>query len=139
MDIRKSYDELSTIPSFEERYEYLKLSGQVGFDTFGHDRYMNQMFYRSVEWQQVRNFVIARDNACDLGCPDRPIYGRVYVHHINPISKEDIEQGNYEMLLDPNNLICVSQETHNAIHYGSFDLIRHEEIERRPNDTCPWK
>lgn len=133
-----SYEELIGLQTFEERYNYLKLDGQVGFDTFGYDRYMNQDFYRSAEWKAVRNYVIARDNGCDLACSDRPIFGRIYVHHITPISQNDIIYST-EKLLDPNNLVCVSQETHNAIHYGSFENIpKNTIIERKPNDTCPW-
>lgn len=134
----RSYNELIQFQTFEERFNYLRLIGQVGFDTFGNDRYMNQMFYQSAEWRHVRNFVITRDNGCDLGCPDRPIFGTIYVHHINPITKEDIERSDYSKLLDPNNLICVSFDTHNAIHYG-VDLAKPLFAERKPNDHCPWK
>lgn len=139
MKTKKSYHELSKLESFEDRYNYLKLDGAVGFDTFGHDRYMNQMFYKSKEWKDVRNYVMFRDNCCDLGIQNKPIYGRVYIHHINPITKNDIKNS-AENLLNPDNLICVSFETHNAIHYGSFESIpQNEIIERKPNDTCPWK
>lgn len=136
---KKSYHELSKLESFEDRYNYLKLDGFVGFDTFGHDRYMNQMFYKSKEWKAIRNYVMFRDKCCDLGIQNKPIYGKVYIHHINPITKNDILHS-ADNLLDPDNLICVSFETHNAIHYGSFESIPNNEIkERKPNDTCPWK
>ena len=132
------YHELMSLKTFDERFKFLQLHGQVGFDTFGFDRYMNQDFYRSAEWKRVRAFVITRDNGCDLACPDRPIYGRIYIHHIVPITQEDIIYST-DKLLDPNNLICVSQETHNAIHYGDLSSIsRNEIVERKPGDTSPW-
>lgn len=135
----KTYSELSHLNTFEDRFKYLKLSGSVGLDTFGFDRYMNQQFYKSKEWKTVRDLVIIRDGACDLGIPGREISGRIYIHHLNPISPDDISHST-EKLLDPNNLICVSQETHNAIHYGDDSILeRNKIIERRPGDTCPWK
>lgn len=136
--MRRSYSELQKLKTFEERYEYLKLSGHVGVDTFGFDRYLNQRFYKSKEWKDVRNSVILRDNGCDLGVKDQPIRGKIYVHHMNPMSVEDIETLN-EQILNPDNLICVSHDTHNAIHYGDKSLLpSYEYVERKPNDTCPW-
>lgn len=135
----KTYSELSHMDTFEDRFKYLKLSGSVGTDTFGFDRYMNQQFYRSKEWKTVRDLVIVRDGACDLGIPGHEITGRIYIHHLNPISPDDISNST-EKLLDPNNLICVSQETHNAIHYGDDSILDKTKFsERRPGDTCPWK
>lgn len=135
----KTYSELSHLDTFEDRFKYLKLSGSVGTDTFGFDRYMNQQFYRSKEWKTVRDLVIVRDSACDLGIPGHEITGRIYIHHLNPISPDDISNST-EKLLDPNNLICVSQETHNAIHYGDDSILDKTKFsERRPGDTCPWK
>lgn len=134
----KSYGVLSTLSTFEERFRYLKLHGQVGADTFGYDRYINQNFYRSREWKLIRNAVIVRDGGCDLGISDRPIRGQIYIHHINPISLDDFEN-NPENLLDMNNLICVSFETHNALHYGDESILhKYDVAERKPYDTCPW-
>ena len=129
---------MSRFKTFEERYEYLRLNGAVGEDTFGFDRFINQGFYRSVEWKQVRDKVIIRDNGCDLGDSDHPIYGRIIIHHMNPICKEDFDD-NPEYLLNPDYLVCVSHNTHNAIHYGDVSLLPKEYVPRRPNDTCPWK
>lgn len=135
----KRYSELQKLNTFEERFEYAKLDGQVGLDTFGFDRYMNQQFYRSKEWQDIRDKVIIRDNACDLGIPGREIRGRVYIHHLNPLTPEDIKEST-DSLFDLDNLICVSQETHNAIHYGDDSILdKYKIIERTPKDTCPWK
>lgn len=133
----KTYSELSALQTYNERLEYLKLNGKVGDHTFGDYRYINQNFYRSTEWKKVRDYVIVRDGGCDLGIPDLPIVGGIYVHHINPIGIDDIYHSS-DFLLDPENLICVSLDTHNEIHYG----IHHETdqlIVRRVNDTCPWK
>ena len=116
----------------------MQLHGNVGRDTFGFDRVFNQRFYNSPEWKRIRHQVIVRDNGCDLGVPGREIHGRIMIHHINPLTLDDIEKGN-DALLDLDNLICVSHETHNAIHYGSEKLLTPELIERRKNDTCPWK
>ncbi len=125
--------------SFDDRFNYLKLRGQVGVDTFGFDRYMNQDFYRSSEWKRVRSYVITRDNGCDLGVDDCQINGRIFIHHINPISQEDIIIGT-EKLLDPENLVCISMETHNALHYGDDSILKKNKlIQRTPNDTSPWK
>lgn len=135
---RRSYRELLTIPTFEERYNYLRLNGQVGIDTFGFDRWLNQRLYKSLEWKQLRNKIIVRDEGCDLAFIGMPCFGRAVVHHMNPITEEDITQVN-QPIFDPDNLILCSLETHNAIHYGGLNGIRQDLIERRPNDTCPWK
>ena len=134
----KTYSELITIPTFEERYRYLRLRGSVGEDTFGFDRYLNQKFYRSAEWKRIRDYVIVRDNGCDLGIEDRMIYGKILIHHMNPITEKDILRRT-DALMNPEFLICVSHDTHNAIHYGSEDLLIKAPIVRTKNDTCPWK
>lgn len=134
----KTYSELILLPTFEERFEYLKLDGFVGQETFGFDRYLNQIFYRSPEWKRLRNEIVIRDNACDLGVEDREIFGRIFIHHMNPITKDDILSRS-DILLDPEYLICVSKLTHDAIHYGDKDLLIMDPVVRRPNDTCPWK
>ena len=134
----KRYSELIALPTFEERYRYLRLRGSVGKDTFGFDRYLNQNFYRSLEWKRVRDQVIVRDNGCDLGIEDRMIPGRVMIHHMNPITEHDILNAT-DILLNPEYLICVSHNTHNAIHFGDEDLLITNPIIRTPNDTCPWK
>ena len=134
----KTYTELSRLPTFEERFEYLKLGGAVGAETFGFDRYLNQILYQTEIWKRVRRDVILRDEGFDLGDRDRPIGGRILVHHMNPITLEDIRSGN-EKAFDPEFLICCSHLTHNAIHYGNADLLAKNPIERKPNDTCPWK
>lgn len=135
----KDYTTLSSLQTFEERFRYLQLFGDVGQDTFGHRRFLNQSFYKSNEWKSVRAKVIVRDNGCDLGCPDKPISGQIYVHHINPLSEEDIIYHS-EKLFDPENLICVSFETHNAIHYGDDSILyKYDYTERKPGDTCPWR
>lgn len=134
----KTYSELITIPTFEERFEYLKLDGQVGVETFGFNRYLNQAFYKSDEWLSIRDYVITRDNGCDLGMEGYEIYGRILIHHINPITKDDIIQRS-RILLDPENLITTVKRTHDAIHYGDSNLLMRAPIERRKNDTCPWR
>ncbi len=134
----RSYSKLITFPTFEERFKYLQLNGQVGKDTFGFERYLNQVFYKSQEWKSVRDFVIIRDNGCDLGVEGYEISGRIIVHHMNPITVEDIEKRS-AFLLDPEYLISTIHNTHNAIHYGDEDLLIKSPKERRPNDTCPWK
>ena len=135
----RTYTELSRLCTFEERFEYLCLRGQVGKDTFGFDRIFNQMFYTSGEWKAIRKFIITRDNGCDLGVEGCEIHGqRIIIHHINPITLEDIENHS-DLLLDPENLITTIHSTHNAIHYGDKDLIVRAPIERTMNDTCPWK
>lgn len=134
----KCYSELMLLPTFQARYQYLRLNGEVGKETFGFDRYMNQFFYRSPEWRRVRDLVITRDEGCDLGVPGREIFGRIIIHHMNPIRPEDIRNRS-ELLLDPEYLITTIHDTHLAIHYGDGHLLIQEPIERRPNDTCPWK
>lgn len=137
MSIR-TYSELILIPTFEERYEYLRLGGKVGEDTFGFDRYLNQTFYKSKAWLNVRDYVIVRDMGCDLAIEDREIQGRILVHHMNPITIHDILEES-EYLLNPEYLICVSKNTHDAIHYGDKSLLITEPIIRSKNDTCPWR
>ena len=123
----KSYKEMSKLETFEERYKYAQLKGTVGQDTFGFDRFLNQQFYNSGEWRRIRNQVIVRDNGCDLGHPDHPIRGRVIIHHMNPIEVEDFGQNGFiNKLMDPDNLVCVSHDTHNAIHYGDENLLPKE-------------
>ncbi|WP_304625307.1 hypothetical protein [uncultured Parasutterella sp.] len=134
----KCYSELMLLPTFQARYKYLRLNGEVGKETFGFDRYMNQFFYRSPEWRRVRDFVITRDEGCDLGIPGREIFGRIVIHHMNPIRPEDIRNRS-DLLLDPEYLITTIHDTHLAIHYGDEHLLLQEPVERRPNDTCPWK
>lgn len=136
--IIRTYSELIKLPTFEERYRYLRLGGRVGEETFGFDRYLNQAFYKSKEWKDVRDFVIVRDNGCDLGIEDREIYGKILVHHMNPINIEDIVNRT-EYLLDPEYLISTVKNTHDAIHYGDESLLITAPIERTKNDTCPWK
>ena len=134
----RTYTELIQIPTFEERFEYLKLLGQVGNETFGFDRYLNQQFYRSKEWKDLRHHIFARDNGCDLGVKGRDIYGRFVIHHMNPIAIEDIEDST-DYLLNPDFLITVTHDTHNAIHYGDKELLVREPVVRRRFDTCPWR
>lgn len=135
----RTYSELITLRTFEERYGYLKLGGRVGEETFGFDRYLNQIFYKSPEWKSVRDFVIVRDHGCDLACPDREILGsRILVHHMNPISVDDILSRS-QFLLDPEYLITTVKNTHDAIHYGDENLLFTGPIERTKNDTCPWR
>lgn len=133
----RTYSELRRIDAFEERYRYLALHGVVGDTTFGFDRYLNQAFYRSTQWRRMRDQIIVRDNGCDLGDPDHPIYGRVIIHHMNPITVNEVVNGE-ERILDPEFLICVSHKTHMAIHYGDESLLPQEFIERRPGDTTLW-
>lgn len=134
----KSYSELQKLKTFEERFNYLKLNGIVGESTFGFDRYLNQIFYRSKRWKRIKDTIIIRDNGCDLGMEDRQIYSRIIVHHMNPLSIEDIEKET-DFLLNPEYLICTSHNTHNAIHYGDENLLIKAPIERTINDTCPWR
>ena len=136
--IIKTYSELIKLKTFEERYEYLKLGGIVGKETFGFDRYLNQTFYKTDEWLSIRDHVIVRDNGCDLGIEGREIHSRILVHHMNPITKEDILSRS-EYLLNPEYLICTIKSTHDAIHYGDESLLIKLPVERRKNDTCPWK
>ena len=137
MSIR-TYSELILLPTFEERFKYLQLNGRVGEDTFGFDRYINQNFYRSAEWKRIRDLVIMRDNGCDLALEGYEIYGRILIHHMNPITVKDVELST-EYLMNPEYLICVTHNTHNAIHYGDEKLINKGPIVRTKNDTCPWK
>ena len=135
----RTYTELSKLKTFEERFEYLRLDGRVGKETFGFDRIFNQTFYRSVEWRRVRDQVIIRDCGCDLGVPGHEIYGqRILIHHMNPISLEDLERRS-EILMNPEYLITTIHNTHQAIHYGDEDLLIKLPRERTKNDTCPWK
>ena len=134
----KTYSELITLPTFEERYRYLRLKGSVGDETFGFDRYLNQKFYRSAEWKRIRDQVIVRDNGCDLGIEDRPIRGKILIHHMNPVTITDIRYAT-DALLNPEYLVAVAHDTHNAIHYGDEELLVKDPIVRTPNDTCPWK
>lgn len=134
----KTYSELIKLKTFEERYEYLKIGGKVGEETFGFDRYVNQLLYKKPEWIAVRNEVIVRDMGCDLGMDGYDIVGKVLVHHMNPITVEDIIY-RLDYVLDPEYLICTSLMTHNAIHYGSDELLPKAPIERSKNDMCPWK
>ena len=134
----KTYSELILLPTFEERFKYLQLNGRVGDDTFGFDRYINQNFYRSTEWKRIRDFVIMRDNGCDLALEGYEIYGRILIHHMNPITAKDIGL-NTEYLMNPEYLICVTHNTHNAIHYGDEKLLMKGPVVRTKNDTCPWK
>lgn len=133
----RSYSELRRVSTFEERFAYLSLRGEVGLATFGFDRWINQHFYRSREWQQVRDLVIVRDEACDLGIPGYDIHSRLMVHHMNPIAPDDLVRGE-EWVLDPEYLITTTHRTHNAIHYGDESLIRRAPVERRPGDTKLW-
>lgn len=134
----KSYRELRRLRTFEERFEYLKIGGVIGRETFGFERYLNQNFYRSPEWKHTRRDIIVRDNGCDLGIEDREIFGRIIVHHINPISIEDIEYGR-DIIFDHDNLVCCSHNTSNAIHYGDSSLLIKLPQERRKGDTQLWK
>lgn len=134
----RTYSELIKLKTFKDRFEYLKLDGIVGEETFGFDRYMNQIFYKSREWTSVRRSVIIRDNGCDLGVEGYEIHGKILIHHMNPINLSDIVHKTDE-LLNPDYLITTVLSTHNAIHYGDASLLPVLPIERRANDTCPWK
>lgn len=134
----RNYTELSKLKSFRERFDYLKIGGKVGMETFGFDRYLNQALYGSPEWRKVRNEVIIRDGGCDLGIEGRDISSHAIIHHMNPITERQILDRDPE-IFNPEYLITVSHKTHNAIHYGSIDLIEQDSVERKPNDTCPWK
>lgn len=134
----RSFTELIRLHTFEDRFEYLRLRSNVGESTFGFERYVNQSFYRSVQWKQVRDKVIARDMGLDLGCDGYEIYDRVIIHHMNPMAVEDITHAN-EDILDPEYLITTTHRTHNAIHYGDKSLIRQPLVERRPGDTSLWR
>lgn len=134
----RTYTELIQLPTFKERYDYLRLGAIVGQDTFGFDRYLNQKFYHSKEWQQIRRDVIIRDEGRDLAMPGYEIQNGIYIHHMNPITVQDINDVT-NFLLNPEYLVCVTQQTHNAIHYGDASLLPQLPVERRPNDTCPWR
>lgn len=134
----RTYTELSKLNTFLERYEYLRLGGKVGEETFGFDRYLNQIFYKDPEWLEARDNVIIRDGGCDLGIPDREIKGKILVHHMNPVTKEQILRRD-PVLFDPEYLICTIKSTHDAIHYGDGTLLMLDPIVRTKNDTCPWK
>lgn len=134
----KTYSELIKLPTFKERYRYLKMNGVVGEETFGFDRWLNQAFYKSKEWLAIRDHVIFRDNGCDLGMPDREIRGRVLIHHMNPITKRDILDRS-DFLLNPEYLITTTKVTHDAIHFSDESLLYEDPIERTMHDTCPWK
>lgn len=138
MTMVRTYSELSTLPTFKERYEYLRLDGTVGEDTFGFDRYVNQIFYKSAEWLAIRREIIIRDNGCDLGLDGYEIRGKILIHHMNPIRLEDIIKRS-DLLLNPEYLISTVLTTHNAIHYGDVDLLPTVPQERSRNDTCPWR
>ena len=136
--MKKSYSELIRLPTFEERFDYLKLDGRVGLETFGHNRYLNQDFYTSYDWKQIRNKIIARDLGRDLGIDGYDLFGSVVVHHINPITIEDI-LNHSDLVFDPENLITTCFKTHNAIHYGDKKQVVSNWQPRLPNDTCPWR
>lgn len=134
----KTYSELSELSTFKERFEYLKLNGQVCKETFGFDRYLNQRFYKSKEWKRIRDKIIIRDNGCDLGIEGHEINGRIIIHHMNPIMLKDITAFS-DFLMNPEYLITTIHQTHNAIHYGDDSLLTIAPIERNRNDTCPWR
>lgn len=134
----RCYRELKRLKTFAERYEYLRIGGLIGESTFGFERYLNQMLYTSSQWKSIRNQVIIRDNGCDLGMEGFEIHDRIYVHHMNPITIEQVEDAD-DAIFDPEYLICVSGQTHNAIHFGDKDLLPTLPIERMPGDTCLWK
>lgn len=136
--IIRTYSELIKFQSFTDRFNYLRLDGTVGESTFGFDRYLNQIFYRSSKWKSIRDHVIIRDSGCDLGVEGFEIYSRVLIHHMNPITIDDIMDKS-DFLLDPEFLICTTHNTHNAIHYGNESLLMVMPVERTKNDTCPWK
>lgn len=134
----KTYSELITLPTFLERFKYLQIGGQVGAETFGYDRYLNQILYNTKEWKRFRRDIIVRDCGCDMACEGYEVFDRIIIHHINPLTVEDILRRDPK-IFDPENVIAVSLNTHNAIHYGDESLLNLGPIERTPNDTCPWK
>lgn len=137
--IIRTYSELIRIPTFEDRYNYLKLDSEIGMETFGFERYLNQRFYRSKEWKALRDAIIVRDHGCNLGIVGYEIYDKIYIHHMNPITADDI-RNNTEYLMNPEFLISTTHDTHNAIHYGNSDLLNaNMPVERTKNDTCPWR
>ena len=135
----RTYSELIKLPTYEERLQYLMLNGRVGEDTFGSRRYLNQVFYRSYEWQKFRKEIILRDKGCDLGLEGYEILGKIYIHHINPIYIKDIEEKDLDILLNPEKAISASFDTDQRIHYENMSGVNNRPIERSPNDTCPWK
>lgn len=136
----RCYSELIQLHTFEDRFKYLSLLGTVGNETFGFDRYLNQKFYKSIEWKHIRNFVIVRDNGCDMGLRDYPIGGKIMIHHMNPVSTDDLESSRWDDLLNPEFLISVSMDTHNAIHYGDEKILNKVDVvERTAGDTIPWR
>lgn len=134
----RTYSEMIALPTYEERFDYLKLDGKVGKETFGYDRYLNQVLYNTEQWKKFRREIIIRDNACDLACEGYEINHRILVHHINPITVEDIVNRN-PMIFDPENVVTTTHQTHNAIHYSDKSLLITKPIERTRNDTCPWR
>ena len=135
----RTYLEVSQLKTFEERFEYLRVNSSIGIETFGSDRFLNQILYHDTEWRSARNRVIIRDSGCDLGILDREISGEpIYIHHLNPITRENVLNRD-PCLFDMNNLICCTRRTHNAIHYGDSTKLIHDLVERKPNDTCPWR
>lgn len=138
MNTIKTYSELIQLPTFLDRFRYLRIGGSVGKETFGYDRHLNQMLYRTPEWKRFRNEIIIRDNGCDLAIDDYEIVGKILIHHINPITVEDVIKRS-PMIFDPENVISTSHNTHNAIHYGDESLLVTEPIIRTKNDTCPWR
>lgn len=133
----RTYSELITLPTFNERFKYLKLDGKVGKTTFGSDRFLNQIFYQSYEWRKVRNEIIVRDLGCDLGIEGLDIHSKILIHHMNPISAKDLTDRS-DFLMNPEYLICTCKRTHDAIHYGDESVLCEEPVMRKPGDTCPW-
>lgn len=135
----KSYSELIRIPTYDERLKYAYIGGGIGDETFGFDRFLNQKLYNSAEWRQLRNEIIVRDNGCDLACKGYDLFDRILIHHLNPITRDDVLD-RADCIFDPENLICVSFDTHNYIHYGQTDdRLSGLNFDRKPNDMCPWK
>ncbi len=139
MNQTKNYSELITLPTFEDRFRYLKLGGRVGEDTFGVKRWLNQVFYKSDEWIRFRRDIIIRDGGCDLGLQGYELNYGIQIHHIDPINERDILSRNVDKLLNPENVICTAPSTHKAIHYGDEMILYTKEIDRKPNDTIPWR
>ena len=134
----KTYSELIEIPTFLERYRYLRIGGAVGKETFGYDRYLNQILYKSDKWKRFRREIIVRDNGNDLACEGFQIFGKILIHHINPITVEEVLHRDPK-IFDPENVIATTLNTHNAIHYGDESLLMITPVERSKNDTCPWR
>lgn len=134
----RCYTELKRLKTFKDRYEYLRLGGIVGDSTFGFDRYLNQLLYTSDRWRKLRNEIIIRDNGCDLGVEGYDLKNKIIIHHMNPLTLKDVQEVSDD-IFNPEFLVCTSQRTHNAIHYGDESLLPQVPLERRPNDTCPWK